>query len=106
GQALEPGGGLGRRQRPAGQAAVQAAALDVLQCEVRARRAGADVVLADFEELDDAGGLQARHGLGLRAEAPALRPVGAVAAPTRRSRRGRALYTTPMPPRPISPRIS
>src|SRR5262249_10029737 len=80
GQRFEPAGGLVRRQRPAYQLFRQAAALDEFQREVRARQALADLVVADLEELDDVGVLQARHRPGLGAEALPLVRVGEAAA--------------------------
>src|SRR5262249_47902835 len=56
--------GLRRRQRFAVQLPRQAAAANVLQCQV-----GAAILLANFVDLNDTGGLQPRDRLCLRVEA-------------------------------------
>ncbi len=73
-QRFQPGGGLARRLRSAGQAAGQIASGGELQREKRPGHAVADVVFAHFIDAHDVGVTQARHRFRLDAKArPFLR---------------------------------
>ena len=94
------------RLRDAPQLRFQAAAGHELQGEVRAA-----LVFAYFIDADDVGVFQAGQRFGLAAKASRLARAGdggrsILRAVNRFMPRCRALYTTPMPPLPTSPRIS
>ncbi len=71
GQYLDQAGRPHRRQRLAGQVAIQAAGGAVLQREV-----GQALVLADLVDLNDVGVRQPGHGLRLGTEAEQVLAVG------------------------------
>ena len=107
-QPLHQGGRLARRQRSAVELAGQGPAFAVFQREEGQPLVGAEVVhLHDARMLDGGDHLRLRQESRTRPSEPACSPERIILRATRRlSLMCRALYTTPMPPRPNSPSTS